>query len=215
MLKVEGLFVNIGTANILRDAHLEVKPGAMCGLIGRNGAGKTTFMRSVMGALPVQAGRIDLDHIDLLKVPPHHRAHMGVGYMPEDRRLVPDFTTQENVLLPAWSTEMTDAEDRLQWIYKLMPEVRQFAERPATQLSGGQQKLVALARALMCGSKLLMLDEPFEGVAPALARRLAEVLSDLKGEGLSVLLAESNERHLADLLDAIYVIERGSIQARN
>lgn len=214
MLKVEGLVVNIGTANILRDAHLEVRPGAMCGLIGRNGAGKTTFMRSVMGALPAQSGRMDLDHIDLHKVPAHQRAHLGIGYMPEDRRLVPEFTTEENVLLPAWSTGLPDAVDRLQWIYKLMPEVQQFAKRPATALSGGQQKLVALARALMCGAKLLLLDEPFEGVAPALARRLAEVLSDLKGEGLSVLLAESNERHVADLLDAIYVIERGSIEKR-
>jgi branched-chain amino acid transport system ATP-binding protein len=214
MLKVQGLVVNIGTANILRDANLEIRPGAMCGLIGRNGAGKTTFMRSVMGALPAQAGRMELDHIDLHKVPPHHRAHMGIGYMPEDRRLVPDFTSEENILLPAWSTGMEDAQDRLMWVYKLMPEVQQFANRPATQLSGGQQKLVALARALMCGSKLLLLDEPFEGVAPALARRLAEVLSNLKGEGLSVLVAESNERHVADLLETIYVIERGGISPR-
>ncbi len=212
MLKVEGLVVNIGTANILRDAHLEVRPGAMCGLIGRNGAGKTTFMRSVMGALPVQAGRIDLDHVDLHRVHPHRRPHLGIGYMPEDRRLVPDFTTEENILLPAWATGMEDAADRLRWVYRLMPEVEQLAGRPASQLSGGQQKLVALARALMCGNKLLLLDEPFEGVAPALARRLAEVLSNLKDEGLSVLLAESNERHAADLLDAIYVIERGGIQ---
>lgn len=212
MLNVQGLVVNIGTANILRDASLEVRPGAMCGLIGRNGAGKTTLLRGVMGALPVQAGRIELDHIDLHKVPPHHRAHMGIGYMPEDRRLVPEFTAEENIFLPAWSTALDDAEDRLRWIYRLMPEVEQFAQRPATQLSGGQQKLVALARALMRGNKLLLLDEPFEGVAPALARRLAEVLSNLKSEGLSVLLAESNERHVADLLDAIYLIERGGVQ---
>ncbi|HEX7928909.1 MAG TPA: ATP-binding cassette domain-containing protein [bacterium] len=214
MLRVQGLVVNIGTANILRDANLEVCPGAMCGLIGRNGAGKTTFMRSVMGALPVQAGKVDLSDTNLRTVPAHQRAQLGIGYMPEDRRLVPDFTTEENVLLPAWSTQQADAPARLQWVYKLMPEVRNFAARPATQLSGGQQKLVALARALMCGHKLLLLDEPFEGVAPALARRLAEVLSDLKREGLSVLLAESNERHVADLLDAIYVIERGGIEAK-
>ena len=212
MLNVEGLVVNIGTTNILRDADLAVRPNTMCGLIGRNGAGKTTFMRSVMGILPVQAGRVEFDHIDLRKVHPHHRAHMGIGYMPEDRRLVPDFSTEENILLPVWSTHMEDAEDRLAWIYRLMPEVQQFATRPASQLSGGQQKLVALARALMCGHKLLLLDEPFEGVAPALARRLAAVLSDLKDEGLSVLLAESNEQHVAHLLDTIYIIERGSIR---
>jgi branched-chain amino acid transport system ATP-binding protein len=214
MLEVEALVVNIGTTNILRDAHLFVRSSAMCGLIGRNGAGKTTFMRSVMGLLDVKSGRIEFDHVDLHKVHAHSRAGLGIGYMPEDRRLVPDFTSEENVLLPAWATRLADAADRLQWIYRLMPEVQQFADRPASQLSGGQQKLVALARALMTGSKLLLLDEPFEGVAPALARRLAEVLSDLKEEGLSVLLAESNEQHVADLLDTIYVIERGSIHPR-
>jgi branched-chain amino acid transport system ATP-binding protein len=132
--------------------------------------------------------------------------------MPEDRRLVPDFTCEENVLATAWATRLDDAPDRLAWIYRLMPEVQAFAQRKASQLSGGQQKLAALARALMSGHTLLLLDEPFEGVAPALARRLGEVLSDLKDEGLSVLLAESNEKHVADLLDTLYVIERGSIE---
>jgi branched-chain amino acid transport system ATP-binding protein len=213
MLKVERLVVNIGTANILRDAHLEVRPGAMCGLIGRNGAGKTTFMRSVMGLLPVRSGRMAFGDLDLRGVPAHRRAHLGIGYMPEDRRLVPDFSSQDNILLPVLATHMGDAAGRLAWVYRLMPEVRQFAARRASELSGGQQKLVALARALMCGGKLLLLDEPFEGVAPALAKRLAAVLSDLKDEGLSVLLAESNERHVAELLDAVYVIERGGIHA--
>jgi branched-chain amino acid transport system ATP-binding protein len=212
MLEVNGLMVSIGTTAILRDAHLAVQTRAMCGLIGRNGAGKTTFMRSIMGLLPVQGGRIDFDGQDLHAVRPHHRARLGIGYMPEDRRLVPDFTSEENVLLPAWAGRTPDAAARLQWIYRLMPEVEQFAARPASALSGGQQKLVALARALMSGSKLLLLDEPFEGVAPALARRLAAVLSDLKDEGLSVLLAESNKQHVSDLLDSIYVIERGAIR---
>ncbi len=135
--------------------------------------------------------------------------------MPEDRRLVPDFTVEENVMLPAWSTGMEDAEDRLKWIYELMPEVKEFGPRKANQLSGGQGKMVALARALMAGTKMLLLDEPFEGLAPALARRLAEVLSDLKGEGLSVLLAESNETHVVDLLDSVYQIERGNISPKS
>lgn len=214
MLKVDALEVYIGTANILREVHLHVPVGAMCGLIGRNGAGKTTFMRSVMGLTTVRAGRIEFDHLDLLKVHAHKRTHLGIGYMPEDRGLVPQFTTEENVQLPAWASGMEDVGDRLRWIYDLMPEVAQFSQRRANQLSGGQGKLVALARALMSGSKLLLLDEPFEGLAPALARRLAEVLSNLKAEGLSVLLAESNERHVADLLDHIYVIERGGVSIR-
>lgn len=214
MLEVDALEVNIGTANILREVHLKVPMGSMCGLIGRNGAGKTTFMRTVMGLTKVRSGAIEFDHINLLKVRSHKRAHMGIGYMPEDRRLVPDLTVEENVLLPAWAIDMEDAEDRLQWVYSIMPEVEQFSARRANQLSGGQQKLVALARALMCGSKMLLLDEPFEGVAPALARRLAEVLSRIKQEGLSILLSESNEKHLEDLLDTVFVIERGAITPR-
>ena len=214
MLEVEKLGVKIGSATILREVSLQVPVGAMCGLIGRNGAGKTTFLRSVMGLNKVHTGRVAFDHVNLLEVHGHKRAHMGIGYMPEDRRLVPDLTVQENVLMPAWATGMEKAEDRLEWVYEIIPEVREFAPRRASMLSGGQQKLVALARALMCGTRMLLLDEPFEGVAPALSRRLAQVLSTIKGEGLSILLAESNEKHVEDLLDSIFVIERGEITTR-
>ncbi|MBT5266733.1 MAG: ATP-binding cassette domain-containing protein [Rhodospirillaceae bacterium] len=211
MLKVSGLDVDIGPVPILRSVDLSVPPGQMCGLIGRNGAGKTTFMRSVMGQLKVKAGSIEFEHFELVKVHDFKRAHLGIGFMPEDRRLVPDLTAEDNVLIPAHATDLEDAGDRLDWIYGLMPEVAEFRHRSANQLSGGQQKLVALARALMVGTKLLLLDEPTEGIAPILARRMVEVLSDLKNEGLSVLIAESNDTHLKGLLDTMYVIERGSI----
>jgi branched-chain amino acid transport system ATP-binding protein len=211
MLTLEGLDVAIGGVPILRGVSLAVPAGRMCGLIGRNGAGKTTLMRSVMGLLPIRAGRIAAAETELAGAPAHRRAALGVGYMPEDRRLIPDFTVEENLLLPAWAARLDGTADRLAWVYRLMPEVENFAKRPAASLSGGQQKLVALARALMSGRRLLLLDEPFEGVAPVLARRLAEVLSALKGEGLSVLLADSDERHAADLLDATFRIERGAV----
>lgn len=212
MLDVQGLDVDIGPIPILRQVSLQVPTGGMCGLIGRNGAGKTTFMRSVMGLLAASAGSIGFDHHDLVKVAGYKRAHLGIGYMPEDRKLVPGLTAEENILLPVWSTDIPDAEDRLAWVYKLMPEVADFRARASTSLSGGQQKLVALARALMVGERLLLLDEPTEGIAPVLARRIVEVLSDLKQEGLSVLIAESNDTHLRGLLDRTYVIERGSVQ---
>ncbi|WP_420565721.1 ABC transporter ATP-binding protein [Thalassobaculum sp.] len=214
MLDVQGLDVDIGPIPILRQVSLQVPTGAMCGLIGRNGAGKTTFMRSVMGLLAASAGSIGFDHHDLAKVADFKRAQFGIGYMPEDRKLVPAMTAEENILLPVWSTEIPDAEDRLAWIYRLMPEVAEFRARASTSLSGGQQKLVALARALMVGERLLLLDEPTEGIAPVLARRIVEVLSDLKQEGLSVLIAESNDTHLHGLLDRTYVIERGSVQTQ-
>ncbi len=211
MLTVAGLGLSIARAKILHDVDLEVPAAAFAGLIGRNGAGKTTLMRAIMGLIKPDAGRVALDGGDLSQVPAHRRAHLGVGYMPEDRRLVAAFSVEENILLPAWATAASGVEARLGWIYELMPEVAEFASRKALQLSGGQQKLVALARALMCGTRLLLLDEPFEGVAPALSRRLAEVIGKLRAEGLSVLLSESDQVHSADLLDRLFVIERGVV----
>ena len=214
MLSVEGLEVSIGAVPILRGVDLQVPTGAMCGLIGRNGAGKTTLMRAVMGLLKAHAGKAEFDGADVLRQPGYERARLGFGYMPEDRKLVPALTAEENVMLPVWSTGIADPTERLDWIYRLMPEVKEFRSRPSTSLSGGQQKLVALARALMAGRRLLLLDEPTEGIAPVLARRIVDVLADLKREGLSVLVAESNDTHLQGLLDRTYVIERGSVQLR-
>jgi branched-chain amino acid transport system ATP-binding protein len=213
MLKVSGLDVNIGPTPILRGLALEVPAGTMCGLIGRNGAGKTTFLRAIMGALSAEAGEAMFGHQDLLKIHPHKRAHMGIGFMPEDRRLVPALTAEENILVPVWATDMEDWEDRLDWIYGLMPEVAEFRNRGAMELSGGQQKFVAFARALMVGTHLLLLDEPSEGIAPVFAQRMSEIMKSLKDEGESVLVAESNDKHVAGLLDRTFVIERGSIVA--
>jgi branched-chain amino acid transport system ATP-binding protein len=211
MLKISDLDVNIGPTPILRGLALEVPAGTMCGLIGRNGAGKTTFLRAIMGALAAQRGVAMFDHQDLLKTQPHMRAHMGIGFMPEDRRLVPALTVEENILVPVWATGMEDWQDRLDWIYGLMPEVAEFRNRGSMELSGGQQKFVAFARALMVGTRLLLLDEPSEGIAPIFAQRMSEIMKSLKDEGESVLVAESNDKHVAEILDRTFVIERGSI----
>jgi branched-chain amino acid transport system ATP-binding protein len=211
MLRIERLDVSIGSVSILRNVNMELPPGKFTGLIGRNGAGKTTLMRSIMGILTPRNGSVQFEGTTLNAVPVHLRARRGLGYMPEDRRLVPDLTVEENVLLPAWAGNAADSQARLSKVYEMIPEVQAFAERKAMQLSGGQQKLVALARALMSGSKVLLLDEPFEGVAPVLARRLAEVIAGLKQEGLSILLTESDLSHSREMLDALFTIDRGEV----
>ena len=210
-LDLRGLHVDIAGSPVLNDVALTIEQSRFVGLIGRNGAGKTTLMRAIMGLLAVRSGTMMFLDRDLRSVAPQARAGLGIGYMPEDRRLVPELTVEENVLLPAWANNEPAIKDRLDFVYAILPEVRDFAPRRAAQLSGGQQKLVALARALTCGRRLLLCDEPFEGVAPALARRIVEAIAALRAIGISVLLSESDYVHSADLIDVLYVIERGVV----
>jgi branched-chain amino acid transport system ATP-binding protein len=212
VLRISSLDVSIGPIPIIRGVSLALEKGEMCGLIGRNGAGKTTLLRALMGAIPA-SGRAELGDVNLLALPSYRRVGHGIGYMPEDRRLVPGFTVEENIRLPTWTTQVDNVEQRLKWIFSIMPELAIFRSRRSLELSGGQQKMVALARALMAGRRLLLLDEPFEGLAPALARRLGEVMSNLRSEGLSILIAESNEAHISDLLSRTFRIERGAVMA--
>src|SRR5918996_392738 len=191
MLRLEGISVSIGPVGILRNVSLQVGAGEFAGLIGRNGAGKTTLMRTIMGLLRHGSGTLDFEGTALAAVPTHRRVSLGIGYMPEDRRLVPGLSVEENVLLPAWSARFPDVEKRLQRVYRAMPEVAEFRARRALPLWGGHQKLVALARAMMAGTRLLLLDEPFEGVAPVLARRLAEVIAGLRKSGSGGVLFQS------------------------
>jgi branched-chain amino acid transport system ATP-binding protein len=214
MLRISRVSVSIGPVGILRNVSMEIGSGQFAGLIGRNGAGKTTLMRTIMGILPYREGEIEFEGAGFATVPTHARVGLGVGYMPEDRRLVPGLSVEENVLLPAWSAGLRDAPERLARVYDAIPEVRGFRSRKALQLSGGQQKLVALARAMMAGTRLLLLDEPFEGVAPVLARRLAEVIAGLRKTGLTAILSESSLTHAHGLLDRVFVIDRGAIGAK-
>ncbi|MDP2699746.1 ATP-binding cassette domain-containing protein [Thalassospira sp.] len=212
-LEIKNLNVSIGNIPILRDVSLSVPSGQMFGLIGHNGAGKTTLMRAIMGLLEIDGGDVSFDGKDLRKMADHARAKNGISYMPEDRRLIPSLTVEENILMPAWTNGITDAKERLEWVYDLLPEIAQFRQRRALQLSGGQQKLVSLGRALMPGRNLLLLDEPFEGVAPVLSRRLSEVIANLGSSGLCVLISESDDSHSSDLVTGSYRIERGTVHA--
>lgn len=210
MLELRDVHVEIASAQVLRGLNLQVGKGQMVGLVGRNGAGKTSTLRSIMGHLTPRMGQILFDGQDLVPMPAHVRAGLGIGYMPEDRGLVPELTVEENIVLPLWVSPTLDLNQRLAWVYEVLPELKAMSDRRALLLSGGQQKLVALARALAVGTRLLLLDEPFEGVAPALSMRLSEVIRQLKSSDLSVLIAQSDVNHASDLLDAQVVIERGA-----
>ena len=210
MLEVRSLHVAIDSVVALRGLSLEVGSGRMVGLVGRNGAGKTTLMRTLMGHLAPASGSVVFDGRDLLALPAHARAGLGIGYMPEDRGLVPELTVEENILVPLWVNRALITEDRLALVYRVLPELVEMRGRRALLLSGGQQKLVALARALAAGTRLLLLDEPFEGVAPALSKRLADVIASLKGSEVSVLMAQSDLNHARRLVDTEFVIERGA-----
>ncbi|HJO71642.1 MAG TPA: ATP-binding cassette domain-containing protein [Rhodospirillales bacterium] len=208
MLKLNDLRVTISGFNILRGVNLEISPGGLVLLAGRNGAGKTTTLKSIMGILPLTAGSIHFDGEDILHVAAHLRAPLGIGYMPEERRLIGALTVRDNILLPAWACKIETADERLDYIYRLMPELSPFVNRRASMLSGGQQKMVALARALMSGTKLLLLDEPFEGLSPGLGVKIGEKIQQLQQDGLTVLMAESDVKRI-DFADKTYMIERG------
>jgi branched-chain amino acid transport system ATP-binding protein len=210
MLTVEGLQVSIKGFPILRGVSLEVPSGGVVGLVGRNGAGKTTTLKGIMGLVRVAGGSLALDGTDLLRVPGHRRARLGIGYMPEDRRLIGPLTVEDNILMPAWATGRTDEAKRLRHIYEIMPDVPPLAKRRASALSGGQQKMVALARAVMTGTKLLLLDEAFEGLSPATGEKFARTIQALQREGLAILIAESDDKRLG-FVARIYTIERGEI----
>ena len=214
MLKLNKINVDIGPVGILKNASLNLDQGEMVGLIGRNGAGKTTLLKTIMGILKTKSGQIEFDDNELTSLPSEIRANMFIGYMPEDRRLIQYMTSEENIMIPVWAVNIDDWEKRLKWIYKIIPEANELKYRPSTSLSGGQQKLIALSRALMVGKKLLLLDEPTEGIAPALTRRIIEILNNLKKEGVTTLVAESNASHYDKMLDRTFIIERGEIKKK-
>ena len=215
MLRLEGIDVSIGGARVLRGLSLGVPPGGRVALIGRNGAGKTTTLRALMGLLPLDVGRVTIDGRDCADVPAHHRARLGIGYAPEERRLFGAFTVEANIRLPAEVLRLPEAEiaQRLEAVYGFLPELRALAPRRAAGLSGGQGKMVALGRALMVGTRAVILDEPFQGLAPALALRYAEALSGLRTAlpDVAILITESSPDLLTQLVDTTHVIERGEI----
>ena len=214
MLDVSDLSVSLAGTPVLRGVSLRVAAGETVALIGRNGAGKTTTLRAIMG-LVASTGGIRFNGEALDGVPAHERSGRGIGYAPEDRRLFSAFTVEENVHLPARVARLRpeEARRRADRVHEILPELRELASRPAGSVSGGQGKMVALGRALMLGTRLVLLDEPFQGLAPVLANRYAQALRALRESDreLSLIITESNPALLRSVADRTVTIERGEI----
>jgi branched-chain amino acid transport system ATP-binding protein len=212
LLKVDGLNAFYGRAQILFDVSLEVGRGEVVALMGRNGAGKSTTMKSIMGLMARREGAIQFDGANISALPPHRIARMGLGYVPEDRRVFSGLTVMENLdtgRQPARAGAPSWTPDKL---FKLFPNLGEMPQRPGGQMSGGEQQMLTVARTLMGNPYLVLLDEPSEGVAPLIVEQMANMILELKREGLSILLSEQNF-HFAELVsDRAYVLEKGQIR---
>ena len=206
MLQVEGLQAWYGESQVLHGVDLEIHDGQIVTLIGRNGAGKTTTIRSIMGIHRQKRGRMTLDGVDIASLPPQRIARLGVGYVQDDRGIYSSLTVHENLVLPP--VVSPDGWD-LDKIYDAFPPLRARARQPGTKLSGGEQQMLAIARVLRMGAKLLLLDEPTEGLAPILVRRVGEILQEIKAHHLTVLLVEQNLRFAVTVADHHYLIVDG------
>ncbi|GAA4407625.1 ABC transporter ATP-binding protein [Quisquiliibacterium transsilvanicum] len=212
LLQVQGLHAFYGRAQVLFDLGLEVGRGEVVALMGRNGAGKSTTMKAIMGLLERSRGSVRLDGRELLGLDPFRISRLGVGWVPEDRRIFTDLTVLENLEVG----RRPPREDAPEWtvakIFDLFPNLREMPDRPGGRMSGGEQQMLSVARTLMGNPRLVLLDEPSEGVAPLIVEQMADVIGALKQEGLSVLLSEQNLPFAAAVSDRAYVLEKGQVR---
>ena len=212
MLAIDALTVDIQMSRILRGISLEVASGQLVCLVGRNGAGKTTTFRTIMGYLKPVSGTVCFDDAAITGLATHRIAQMGLGYAPEESQVFGDLSVAENVELPTWTRPTgRAAAERIALAYEIFPKLRQYASRGGNQLSGGERKMVSIARALALDPRMLLLDEPFEGLSPAIIPSIAEGIASIRGLGHGVLMAESNAHHIPEYADRLYVLERGEI----
>jgi branched-chain amino acid transport system ATP-binding protein len=212
MLTLDKLTVDIETSRILRGISLEVGAGELVCLVGRNGAGKTTTFRTVMGFLRPVSGEIRFDGAPIAGLATHRIAQLGVGYSPEESQVFGDLSVAENIELSTWTRPQgRSARERIELAYEIFPKLRQYAARGGNQLSGGERKMVSIARALTLDPRLLLLDEPFEGLSPAIIPSIGDGIASIRRLGHGVLMAESNVHHIPEDADRLYVLERGEI----
>ncbi len=217
MLKIDKVSASIAGITVLRGITTDFRAGELLAVVVRNGAGKTTLLRAIMGLLPVAAGSISLEGTELTKLPGHRRSGLGIGYAPEDRVMFPTLSVEENLRLPCDVLGLRGAEvdRRLERVLDVVPQLKEMLPRSGAALSGGQGKMAALGRALMVGTRLVLLDEPFQGLAPVLAVQYAESLRKLHkvAPELCIVVTESNRSLLRDLPDATLTLERGELLA--
>jgi branched-chain amino acid transport system ATP-binding protein len=210
LLHVRGLQGFYGESHVLHGVDLDVFPGETVTLLGRNGAGKTSTLRAIMGILRRRQGTIRMDGTDLMATPPHRVARAGIGYVPEERGIFASLSVAENMTLPP---KVAEGGMSLAEIHRLFPNLAERASSQGTKLSGGEQQMLAIARVLRTGVRLLLLDEPTEGLAPVIVQRIGEVLRTLKAQGMTILLVEQNFRFASTLADRHYLMEDGRVVA--
>jgi branched-chain amino acid transport system ATP-binding protein len=207
-LEAEGLNAFYGKSHILHDASLVAREGHITALLGRNGAGKTTTLKSLMGLVPLRAGTVRVFGEETTRFPPFRVAALGVGYVPEGRRIFANLTVEENLLVPL----ERPGPFTIPRIYELFPRLAERKQNRGRQLSGGEQEMLSIARALLLNPRLLILDEPSQGLAPLIVREVFRIVAQMRDEGISVLLVEQNVRITLDIADEAYVLENGSIE---
>jgi branched-chain amino acid transport system ATP-binding protein len=212
MLHVDGIDVFIQSSHILRRVSLEVGEREVVCLVGRNGAGKTTTLRTIMGYLRPRAGRIQFRDSEIHGRPTYEIARLGLGWSPEDSGIFPDLPVAENVEISTWTRPGgRAAAERIELAYAVFPVLRRYMARKGPAMSGGERKMLSIARALALDPEMLVLDEPFEGLSPAIIPAVAAGVAEITKLGRSVLMAESNIHHVPAFADRLYVIERGEI----
>jgi branched-chain amino acid transport system ATP-binding protein len=216
LLEVDNINTYRGPAHILSGVSIAVDSDEVVALVGRNGAGRTTLIESITGLLPIRSGRIRFRGEEITSLPPHRRAKRGIGYAPENSGIFPELTVAENLMISRWLSAKTEratatGHDTEARVFAVFPEIRPLVGRQGLNLSGGQKKMVAIARAMALAPHLMILDEAFEGLAPAVVKRFREAVMTIKGMGIALLIAESNLMSANEIADRIYVLDRGEI----
>jgi branched-chain amino acid transport system ATP-binding protein len=211
MLAVEGLNAFYGKSHVIQGISLHVEDGEVVGLLGRNGVGKTTLLRAILGLTPPKKiGRINLDQDDISELPPHRMSEFGLGYVPQGRRIFPRLTVRENLLLPVTKGKANKSD--LAEVFSYFPILRERLKQLGSTLSGGEQQMLAIGRAMMARPKLIIIDEPTEGLQPSIVRTVCDSIKSLCQRGITVLIADQNLNNVLDICKRVYVIEKGIIR---